>query len=340
MKKIVPPVDISLIEQELTEDKFLRHTTAGNNTIYIITAHDSPNIMREIGRLREMTFREAGGGTGKELDIDEFDIAKIPFKQLIVWNNENKEIVSSYRFILGKDVPLDKEGYPHTPTSKLFHFSTKFIEGKWLKTIELGRSFVQPKYQGTTNPRVGLFSLDNLWDGIGALAVVYPDSQFYLGKMTMYNSYNRLARNLILFFLKKYFKGKKDLITPIHPVTIDKRRNIFRSIFRNNSYREDFVALNDNIRDLKTSIPPLIKSYMSLSSTMKCFGASANPEFGPVEEIAIMIKIKDINEDKKKRYIYSYEKREKKAEKRRRRAENKIQKAETRKQKREKRKEE
>jgi hypothetical protein len=320
MKKIIPPVEISLIEQELTEDKFLRNTTAGNNTIYIITAHDSPNIMREIGRLREITFREAGGGTGKEIDIDEFDIAEVPFKQLIVWNNENKEIVSSYRFILGKDVPLDKDGYPHTPTSKLFLFSKKFIDSKWLKTIELGRSFVQPKYQGTTNPRVGLFSLDNLWDGIGALAVVYPDSQYYLGKMTMYNSYNRLARNLILFFLKKYFNGKKELITPIHPVTIEKRKNVFRSIFRNNSYREDFIALNDNIRDLKTTIPPLIKSYMSLSSTMKCYGASANPEFGPVEEIAIMIKIKDINEDKKKRYIDSYEKREQKAEKRRMKA--------------------
>jgi hypothetical protein len=262
--------------------------------------------MREIGRLRELTFRDAGGGTGKELDIDEYDTAEIPFKQLIVWNNEAHEIISSYRFILGKEVPLDENGYPHTPTSKLFLFSKKFIEGKWLKTIELGRSFVQPKYQGTTNPRLGLFSLDNLWDGIGALAVVYPDSKFYLGKMTMYNSYNRLARNLILFFLRKYFKGKKDLISPINPVTIDKRKNVFRSIFKNNSYREDFKSLNDNIRDLKTSIPPLIKSYMSLSTKMKCFGASANPDFGPVEEIAIMIKIKDINEDKKKRYIYSF----------------------------------
>jgi len=315
MKKIIPPVDTSLLEQELTEDKFLRVTNAGNNSIYVVTAHDAPNVMREIGRLREITFREAGGGTGKELDIDEYDIAEIPFKQLIVWNNEDKEIVSSYRFILGKDVPLDEEGYPHTPTSKLFHFSKKFIEGKWLKTIELGRSFVQPKYQGTTNPRIGLFSLDNLWDGIGALAVVYPDSQFYLGKMTMYNTYNRLARNLILFFLRKYFKGDKNLIAPIHPATGDKRKQVFRSIFRNGTYKEDFKVLNDNIRDLKTSIPPLIKSYMSLSSTMRCFGISANPEFGAVEEIAIMIKIKDINEDKKKRYIYSYKKKEKGAKK-------------------------
>jgi hypothetical protein len=270
--------------------------------------------MREIGRLREITFREAGGGTGKEMDIDEYDTAEIPFKQLLVWNNENKEIVSSYRFILGKEAPLDKNGYPHTPTSKLFHFSKKFIEGKWQKTIELGRSFVQPKYQGTTNPRLGLFSLDNLWDGLGTLAVDYPDTKFFLGKMTMYNSYNRLARNLILFFLRKYFKGDKNLIAPLNPAKGDKGKHVFRSIFRNGSYKEDFRALNDNVRDLKTSIPPLIKSYMSLSSKMKCYGASANPEFGPVEEIAISIKIADINEEKKKRYIYSYKSRKQKGE--------------------------
>jgi hypothetical protein len=314
MKKIIPPVEISLLEKELTEDKFLRETNVGHNHIYIVTAHDSPNVMREIGRLRELTFREAGGGTGNEIDIDEFDTAEIPFKQLIVWNNEAKEIVSSYRFILGKEVPLDENGYPHTPTSKLFHFSKKFIENKWLKTIELGRSFVQPKYQGTTNPRLGLFSLDNLWDGLGTLAVDYPDVKFFLGKMTMYNSYNRLARNLILFFLRKYFKGDKNLIAPIHPVEGDRRKHVFRSIFRNGSYKADFRVLNDNIRDLKTSIPPLIKSYMSLSSSMKCYGASANPEFGPVEEIAITIKIADINEDKKKRYIYSYKSRKQKVE--------------------------
>jgi len=316
MKKIISPVDTELLEKELTDDKFLRKTNVGNNSIYIITAHDSPNVMREIGRLRELTFRQAGGGTGKEMDIDEFDTAEIPFKQLIVWNNETKEIVSSYRFIIGKEVPLDETGYPNTPTSKLFRFSKKYIENQWQKTIELGRSFVQPKYQGTTNPRVGLFSLDNLWDGVGTLAVDYPETRYFLGKMTMYNSYNRLARNLILFFLKKYFKGKKELITPINSVKGDKGKKVFRSIFRNGSYKEDFRALNDNIRDLKTSIPPLIKSYMSLSSKMKCFGASANHDFGQVEEIAISIKIKDINEDKRKRYIDSYEGKKRKSRKR------------------------
>ena len=154
MKPIIDPIDKEILKSELTEDKFVRTTNACSNQIYSITAHDSPNVMREIGRLREITFRQAGGGTGEEVDIDHYDTDETPFRQLIVWNNKEEEIVSAYRYILGKDVPLNKNGYPDTPTSKLFQFSEEFIHGKWKECIELGRSFVQPKYQGTTNPRL------------------------------------------------------------------------------------------------------------------------------------------------------------------------------------------
>jgi len=311
MKKIIDPVDKEIIKKELTADKFLRKTNVGGNSIYIITAFDSPNTMLELGRLRELTFREAGGGTGNEVDIDKYDTAEIPFNQLIVWNNQAEEIVSAYRYILGKDAPVDERGYPITPTAKLFHFSEKFIHNQWQKCIELGRSFVQPKYQGTLNPRVGLFSLDNMWDGLGTLTVDYPEVKYFFGKMTIYDNYNRLARNWILIFLKKYFKGDKSLIVPFVPAKIDKSKAVFRSIFKNGTYKEDFRALNDNIRNLKETIPPLVKSYISLSSTMQYFGATANPEFGPVEEIAILINIADIYEEKKERHIYSYKKRKK-----------------------------
>ena len=119
------------------------------------------------------------------------------------------------------------------------------------------------------------------------------------------NSFNRLA------FLQKYFKGDDELVVPFHPVTTDKGMQVFRSLFQHNTFKEDFRSLNENIRDLKESIPPLIKSYMSLSSTMQCFGACANPEFGPVEEIAILITIADIYEEKRKRHVLSYNKKQK-----------------------------
>ena len=307
MENIIEPIDRKILETELTPDRFLRKTNAADNDIYMIDAHNAPNVMLEIGRLREITFRTAGGGTGKSVDIDEYDTCEVPFKQLIVWNNKEKEIISSYRFILGRDVPLDENGYPHTPCSKLFRFSQKFIENQWQKSIELGRSFVQPKYQATNDSRLGLFSLDNMWDGLGTLVVDYPDQEYFFGKMTMYNSYNRVARNMILNFLEKRFKGDSSLITPFNPT--QKSEKPLKEIFTGGTLAEDFKILNHNILDIKTTIPPLIKAYMSLSSTMQYFGVSANEEFGEVEEIAILLTIKDIYEKKISRHINTYQKR-------------------------------
>ena len=307
MENIIEPIDRKILEAELTQDHFLRKTNAADNDIYMIDAHNAPNVMLEIGRLREITFRAAGGGTGKSVDIDEYDTCEVPFKQLLVWNDKDKEIISSYRFILGRDVPLDENGYPHTPCSKLFRFSQKFIENHWQKSIELGRSFVQPKYQATNDSRLGLFSLDNMWDGLGTLVVDYPDQEYFFGKMTMYNSYNRVARNMILNFLEKRFKGDASLVTPFNPT--QKSEKPLKKMFTGGTLAEDFKILNQNILDIKTTIPPLIKAYMSLSSTMQYFGASANEEFGEVEEIAILLTIKDIYEKKINRHINTYKKR-------------------------------
>ncbi len=309
MENIIKPIDRKLIKSELTEERFLRKTNAVGNDIYMVDANNAPNVMQEIGRLREFTFRTAGGGTGNKVDIDEYDLGENPFKQLIVWNENDQEIVSAYRFILGCDVPLDENGYPHTPCSKLFKFSRKFIDNQWQKSIELGRSFVQPKYQATANSRLGLFSLDNMWDGLGTLIVDYPEQEFFFGKMTMYNSYNRLARNLILNFLEKYFPGDASLIEPFHPT--QKSEKPLKEIFTAGTVAEDFKILNQNILEIKTTIPPLIKAYMSLSSTMQYFGASANEEFGEVEEIAILLTIKDMYEKKINRHINTYQRRRK-----------------------------
>jgi hypothetical protein len=307
MENIIEPIDRKILEAELTPERFLRKTNAADNDIYMIDAHNAPNVMLEIGRLREITFRAAGGGTGKSVDIDEFDTCEVPFKQLIVWNDTDKEIISSYRFILGREVPLDENGYPHTPCSELFRFSPTFIENQWQKTIELGRSFVQPKYQATNDSRLGLFSLDNMWDGLGTLVVDYPDQEYFFGKMTMYNSYSRVARNMILNFLEKHFKGDPKLIAPFIPT--QKSEKPLKEMFTGSTLAEDFKILNQNILDIKTTIPPLIKAYMSLSSTMQYFGASANEEFGEVEEIAILLTIKDIYEKKISRHINTYQKR-------------------------------
>ncbi|HOU99107.1 MAG TPA: GNAT family N-acetyltransferase [Bacteroidales bacterium] len=305
-KRIIPPVPLNLIKKELTRDKFIRKTNHGGNYIYCITAHDSPNVMQEIGRLRELTFRSSGGGTGLEVDIDEFDTCEKPYKQLIVWNPKRKEIVGGYRFILGKEAMRDANGKIKLATSHLFNFSEKFMNEYMPYTIELGRSFIQPNYQSTGTDRRGIFALDNIWDGLGSLTVIYPDIKYFFGKVTMYPDFNRQARDLILFFLNKYFSDKENLITPIYPLKIETPIEELEKVFTSDNYLENYKILSQKVRSLGETIPPLINSYMNLSPTMKVFGTALNDEFGNVEETGLIITIKDIYAVKKDRHILSF----------------------------------
>ena len=308
METIIQPIDTKLIESELTEDKFQRKTNNGNKEIYIITHHNSPNIMLEIGRLRELSFRDAGGGTGKSIDVDEFDSYEVPYQQLIVWSPEDKEIIGGYRFINGKDIRIDAEGQPYCATAELFHFSKNFNNEYLPYTIELGRSWVQPKYQPTYNIRKGIFSLDNLWDGLGAITLDYPEMKYFFGKITMYPRFNITARDMILFFLKKYFNDNENLVYPHEPLNIITDIEELNNTFNSGSYDEDYRILMKNVRRFNESIPPLVNAYMNLSSTMKTFGTAINHNFGKVEETGILITIDDIYDIKKHRHIATYKK--------------------------------
>lgn len=299
MKPIIDAVDKELLIKELTQDKLIRYTRKGENELYEITAADSPNVMKEIGRLRELTFREAGGGTGNEIDIDTFDTdSDNPYRQLIVWDPHEKEIIGGYRYIYGKNIEVSD-----LATSELFSFSDKFVKRYLPYTIELGRSFIQPAYQGTSTHRKGLFALDNLWDGLGALIVKYSDCKYFFGKVTMYNKYNVDARNILLNFMHKYFKDTRNLVTPIAGIDIDEKNPAYSRMFRGLDYREAYKKLFHELKERGELIPPLINSYMSLSPTMKMFGTAVNPTFGNVEESAILITISDIFPEKLERYI-------------------------------------
>jgi hypothetical protein len=306
MHNIIQPVERSKLLRELSEDNFLRETNNGKNRIYIITSNDSPNLMREIGRLRELTFRSAGGGTGKEIDIDDFDTGTHPYKQLIVWHPEDQQIIGGYRFIKCKDAMLKGDGSYHLATTELFHFSEKFINEYFPNTIELGRSFVQPYYQPSVNNSKGIFSLDNLWDGLGALIIECTDIKYFFGKVTMYTSYNQTARDMILYFLNKYFPDPEKLVYPIEPLQNITPKAELERIFTGNDYKEEYKVLLHEIRKLFENIPPLINAYMNLSPTMRVFGTALNHEFGGVEETGILINIDDIYHSKKERHLASY----------------------------------
>ena len=304
--KIIQPVPLELLLEELTPEKQLRMTNRSHNEIYIVTAHDSPNVMREIGRLREITFRLAGGGTGKEMDIDEFDISDNCYKQLIVWNPEAKEIIGGYRYIMGDEWEYDAEGQPILATSHMFRFSDRFIKDYAPYTIELGRSFVTPEYQSSKMGAKSLFALDNLWDGLGALTVINPNMMYFFGKMTMYPSYIRFGRDMILYFLKKQFDDKDGLIYPKNPLQLDTPEEELEQVFCGRDFKEDYRILNGGIRALGFNIPPLVNAYMNLSPTMRLFGTAINDGFGDVEETGILIAVNEILEEKYVRHIESF----------------------------------
>ncbi len=303
---VIPPVDTALLKAELTPDNQLRSSNKGGNIIYTFDGRSCPNLMREVGRLREITFRGAGGGTGKDCDIDAFDLMDPPCRQLIVWDPENEMIIGGYRYIIGPDIRLNPDGSPRLATSHLFRFSDSFIRDYLPYTIELGRSFVRTEYQSSRAGAKAIFALDNLWDGLGALTVIHPDMRYLFGKVTMYPEYSATCRNMILYFMHKHFPDPDRLATPVNPLQTDIDVHEMRRLFQGATFAEDYRILNHAIRENGLNIPPLVNAYMSLSPTMKMFGTAVNDEFGDVEESGIFLDISEILEEKKKRHIDTF----------------------------------
>ncbi len=306
MKQIISPLPREEIYAELTPEKLLRKTNKGGNEIYIITYHDSPALMHEIGRLREITFRNAGGGTGKETDIDNYDTAEVPYKQLIVWDPDAKEILGGYRYLHCGEAPKDENGEVLLATSRLFQFSREFIDNYLPYTLELGRSFVQPAYQSSKAGAKALFALDNLWDGLGALTVEHPEVKYFFGKITMYMHFHIEARYLIQYFFKKYFRDRNNLVYPKDPVEFTFDIGAMEKIFVGSSYAEDYKILTQSVRKYGENIPPLVNAYMNISPSMKTFGTINNEKFGNVLETGIIITIEDLYAVKVDRHIETY----------------------------------
>ncbi len=303
MQNLIDPIERDVLKKELNKDTFLRNTNYGNIEVHLVNHHRQPNAIQEIGRLRELTFRAAGGGTGLAVDLDENDTCEDCYDQLITWDAEEEEIVAGYRLIRCADASIDANGVHNLSTSHYFHFSEKFKTDYLPKTIELGRSFVQPKFQPSRENRKGVFSLDNLFDGLGAMIVMNPDIKYLFGKVTMYPHYNKEARDLLLYFMNHYFPDTEKLVWPIKPLGYFGDVSVFEGLFDDLSYKDGYKILNGRVRALGENIPPLINTYMGLSATMKTFGTALNDDFGEVEETGILITIDDIFQAKKDRHI-------------------------------------
>ena len=306
MKKIIDPIPVEKILEELTLERFFRKTNNGHNEIYILNALNAPNVMREIGRLREISFRDSGGGTGLDCDLDEFDLdGESRFEQLIVWNPIDKAIVGGYRFLMCDRLKTDANGQVNTPTSELFHYSEQFVKEYLPYTIELGRSFVQPDYQPSKSLSKGIYSLDNLWDGLGSLIHLLPQAKYFFGKVTMYPQLERSSRDMILYFMKTQFPDPDRLVYPYPELElpIAMKEEELKAIFTGVGYVENYRILVKKVRERGAAVPPLVNAYMNLSSTMRSFGTALNAPFGDVEETGILVTIKDITAEKTERHL-------------------------------------
>lgn len=306
MKDLLIPIDRELIKAELTQDKLLRTSNKAGNLIYLTTAAESPNIMKEIARIRELAFRLCGAGSGKVFDMDEFDWAERPYKQLFVWDPQSEEIIGGYRLIFGTDVKIKENGQPDLVTASMYHFSQDFIDNYLPYTIELGRSFVHPDYQASKMGPKSLYSMDNLWDGLGAITVLRPDMKYFFGKVTMYPQYDEVARELIFAFLEKYFGTDGSLVNPIEPFVRPQMTEDFGALFAGSDFKEDYKILNGKVRERGVNIPPLVNTYISISATTKSFGYAVCEELGGLIEFAIMVPIYEMYEEKKARHVETF----------------------------------
>jgi Acetyltransferase (GNAT) domain len=298
---IIDPIPIEVLKKELNADRFVRNVNRGENLVYVVNHHNSPNVMREIGRLREMTFTLSGGGTGQEVDIDEKDTAENCYEQLIVWSPEDEVIVGGYRFFDCANSILPDQS--ELSTAHYFNFSDDFIHNYLPHSIELGRSWVHPNFQPSVNPRKGLFALDNLWDGLGAIVVKCPHMKYFFGKVTMYSKYNEDAKRAVLGFMNYYFPDNEHLAWPKRAIYTDVDQHEIKSIVEGLDFKDGLKELRKYCLEKGENVPPLINNYMQLSPTMKSFGTAENPDFGGVEETGILVTVEDIYTSKKEHHL-------------------------------------
>ena len=300
MEQIIPPVETSLLLQEL-EGHLLRPSNKADNLIYDITAHECPNVMREIARLREISYRDGGGATGKEMDIDEMDTMERPYHQLIVWDPQHEQIIGGYRYLFGSEAEI-RNGQPHITSAHLFRYSERFIQEYLPYSIEFGRAFVQPVYQTREMGVKALFALDNIWDGIGALVHNNPQLRWMFGKVTIYPTYNATARELIYAYLNRYHRGDSDLMAPY----IQEPLLPVETPFEGDDAQANFHILQHAVREQGTVIPPMFTAYLNITNELQFFGNAINDELANVYESGIMVDLTRVYPEKKERYITPY----------------------------------
>jgi len=298
-QSISHPVDRQQLRSELKAAEKLGTTTDAKD-IYLIDAEESPIVLKEIGRLREYTFRKVGEGTGTKRDTDKYDEY---YAHLVLWDDEALEIVGAYRIGECSWVMswLGKEGLYMNELCKI----DDSLDDKLESAIELGRSFVQPKYWGSR-------ALDYLWQGIGAYLSHNPQIRYMYGPVTISNSYPKIAKDILVYFYSNYFRplninaSKRTSFKANHPYILSRNtRAEFDQLFQGQEYAEAFRTLKSYLKGLGISVPTLYKQYGELCEEggVNFFDFGVDPSFNNAIDGYLLVDLNKLKADKRRRYL-------------------------------------
>ena len=291
VETVIHPVDVKAVKKALYQSHLLGETRDGKK-IFLYEFQDDCPVMREIARLRELTFRTVEEGTGFSLDMDRFDVY---YRQIVLWDDNDLEIVGAYRLGEGNKI-MQTHGVEGFYTNTLFELQGDFVD-LLPNSIELGRSFVQPRYWGQ-------HSLDYLWYGIGAYLRERPDIKYLFGPVSISNAYPDPAKDLIISFYQQQFGQNSPHAKARTPYVISDERGFGLNDFTHD-YSSSYKILNSELKKLGVKVPTLYKQYSELCIEGGCHFIDFNvdADFNDCIDGLIMVEIDKITPKKKQRYI-------------------------------------
>ncbi|MBP9491245.1 MAG: lysophospholipid acyltransferase family protein [Aliarcobacter sp.] len=289
---IAHPVSRIDLLNELKKSKLIGQTSDGKK-IFLYDYIEDSIVLKELGRLRELSFRKVGEGVNKKRDTDKYDVY---YQHIILWDENELEIVGSYR-IGNSDFIFRNIGVKGFYSNNLFAYNEEFTP--YLKnSIELGRSFVQPKYWGTR-------ALDYLWFGIGAYLKNNPNIKYMFGPVSMSASFPSVAKDMMVFYYNHYYGLTADLVEPKVPYSYSNNLSEIKDIFDLNDKKKDFKFLKSTLANIGVTIPTLYKQYseIALDDGVKFLGFNVDNDFGDCVDGFILVEVEKIKDSAKQRYI-------------------------------------
>jgi len=289
---IVHPVPKTDLKKEFKKSLLLKKVDE-NIKIFLVDGNECPNIINEIGRLRELTFRSVGEGTWKKIDVDLFDTY---YKQIVVWNDDNLDIMGAYRIGFCSELYAEY-GISKIYTSSLFEYKTDFFP--YLEqSIELGRSFIQEKFWKSN-------VLDYLWQGIGKAIEMTPGVKYLFGAVSISDYYSDTAKKMIVYYYSKWYKSNKIYAVSNNPLVLTKNElKDLKEMFDGNTKEKDYKILKNSLKIQGFSIPILFKKYTDLcregGTVFLDFGV--DKDFSHTVDGLILLDLSMLKEKKKERY--------------------------------------